>query len=80
VTLLQRRRRQAELLVIGALAEIQPGALSGLPLMESTGLNAGRLYVALMHLEAAGRVTSQWADMPYPRRRLYRLAAGTEEG
>jgi DNA-binding PadR family transcriptional regulator len=80
VTLLQRRRRQAELLVIGALAEIQPGTLSGYPLMKATGLSSGRLYEALTRLEGAGRITSQWADMPYPRRRLYRLAAGTEEG
>lgn len=66
----QRRRQQAELLVIGALTD---GEAPGFTLMRRTGLGPGRLYVALARLEGTGRIASDWADGPHPRRRLYRL-------
>lgn len=72
---LQRRRQQAELIVVGALTD---GELSGYPLMKRTGLGPGRLYDALARLEDAGRITAAWAEGPRPRRRVYRLAAETE--
>lgn len=68
---LQRRRQQADLIIIGALTD---GELPGHPLMQRTGLGPGRLYDALRRLEDAGRITSDWADGPRPRRRVYRLA------
>jgi DNA-binding PadR family transcriptional regulator len=68
----ERRHWIAEALITTALRE-EPDS-SGYPLMRRTGLSSGRLYVALARLEAAGRITARWADGPYPRRRLYRLA------
>lgn len=66
-----RRRIQAELMIIGALTE---GELPGFTLHKRTGLDPGRMHVALARLEGTGRIISDWQDGPYPRRRLYRLA------
>lgn len=70
--LFERRRQQAQLIVIGAL--FGQGELTTYQVMERTGLSPGRLIVALAALEGAGRVSSRWQDGPYPRRRLYRYA------
>ena len=67
-----RRRWIEEALVAAALRE-RPD-LSGWPLMERTGLRGAGIYAVLARMESDGRVTSRWADGPYPRRRLYRLA------
>jgi DNA-binding PadR family transcriptional regulator len=40
-------------------------------LIKETKMSPGRLYVALAALEAAGEVTSGWADDVKPRRRFY---------
>jgi hypothetical protein len=72
VKLFERRRQQAQLIVIGAL--IGQGELTTTQLTQRTGLSLFRLHVALAGLEGAGRVTSRWQDGPYPRRRLYRYA------
>jgi DNA-binding PadR family transcriptional regulator len=66
-----RRRIQAELMIIGALTE---GEHSGFMLAQRTGLNPGRVYVALARLEGTGRIKSDWEQGTYPRRRFYRLA------
>jgi DNA-binding PadR family transcriptional regulator len=68
---IERRRQRAQLAIIGALH--QEHELAGWPLMQRTGLSAGRLYVALSALEQDGKITSRWQDGPRPRRRLYRL-------
>jgi DNA-binding transcriptional ArsR family regulator len=72
VKLFERRRQQAQLIVIGAL--LGQGELTTTQLTQRTGLTIGRLHVALAALEGAGRVTSRWQNGPYPRRRLYRYA------
>lgn len=46
---------------------------------DSSGLDVSRAVqrhamLGLLELEQAKQVTSCWADGPYPRRRLYRLA------
>lgn len=48
------------------------------PLARLTGIGTAQISVVLARLEQAGRVTSRWADEPYPRRRLYRATAGEE--
>lgn len=68
----ERRRRQAQLAILGAL--IGSGDLSTFQVVQATGLGPGRVHVALAALESAGRIRSRWADEPQPRRRLYRIA------
>jgi hypothetical protein len=67
------RLARHEALIAGVL--LYTPDLSGWPLMQRTGLNAAQLYTALQRMELDGRVESRWADGPFPRRRLYRLAA-----
>jgi DNA-binding PadR family transcriptional regulator len=67
----ERRQRQARLLILGALSGHVE--LAGWDLIQTTGLNAGRLYVALAQLERTGRITSRWAEGAPPRRRLYEI-------
>lgn len=57
--------------IISALAT---GAKSGAELSKELGVLSGWLYPALMRLERQGTITSEWADGPYPRRRLYQIA------
>lgn len=66
----ERRRIQAELIVIGALFD---GRLTGQALMRVTGLRPGRLYSTLERLDDECRIVSDWIDGPYPRRLVYRL-------
>ena len=47
---------------------------SGAQLMEMTGLGSHKLYPALAKLERAEVISSEWEDMPPPRRRRYKLA------
>lgn len=69
----ERRRQQAQSIVIGAL--LGQGELTTRQIMERTGLSFGRLIVTLAALEGAGRASSRWQDGSYPRRRLYRYPA-----
>jgi DNA-binding PadR family transcriptional regulator len=48
--------------------------LSAAQLSKETGFGSGTLYPHLARLERDGFITSGWADEPYPRRRLYRIA------
>lgn len=50
------------------------------PLARLCRLGDARVFAVLWRLERDGRVTSAWEDGPYPRRRLYRVAAGSEVG
>ena len=43
-----------------------------------TGLSHGQVFSTLVILEAKQKVISEWAELPYPRRRFYRLS--TREG
>jgi DNA-binding IclR family transcriptional regulator len=72
VKLFERRRHQAQLMVIGAI--LGQGEVTTTQVAERTGLNPARAWLALAALEEAGRVSSRWQDGPYPRRRLYRYA------
>ena len=63
--------RTAEFAILGALATYTQR--SGAQLSQMTGLGSGTLYPALFSLERAGRIESEWADGPWPRRRRYRL-------
>jgi DNA-binding PadR family transcriptional regulator len=56
--------------IIRVLAD---GPLSGRALADFAELSAGQFYPAIMKMEAAGIVASEWEDGPYPRRRIYRL-------
>ncbi|TQS30227.1 PadR family transcriptional regulator [Microbispora sp. KK1-11] len=47
--------------------------LSGYTFMHAAEMNSGAVYVCLAQLEAAGWVTSEFEEAPYPRRRFYRL-------
>ena len=71
---LDERRRDEEQRVLDALGMLRPSKSFGLPIIRLARLGPGRTYVVLARLETAGLITSGWADMPPPRRRLYRLA------
>jgi hypothetical protein len=70
------RLQRDESAVLKAISMLRPSQASGWPIGRLAGIHSGRTYVALARLEQSGRVTSQWADGPAPRRRLYRVAAG----
>lgn len=46
---------------------------SGYQISKEARLWSGRLYPALNYLERQGIVESKWAEVSYPRPRLYRL-------
>ncbi len=46
---------------------------TGAQLSEMVGLWSGSLYPALYRLERDGKIIGSWEDMPYPRRRRYRM-------
>lgn len=54
----------------------RPGPWFVNELAGASGLHSGDLYPALAYLGAAGRVTSEWAEEPKPRRRRYSVAEG----
>lgn len=60
----------AEEKILNALAD---GPKSSAQLGIATGLWSGTLFPALLDLEARKLVISEFADGPYPRRRIYRL-------
>jgi DNA-binding PadR family transcriptional regulator len=60
-----------ESLILEALAQYT--LRSGHHLAVMTRLGPARLYPALLRLENEGKITSEWDDMPPPRRRRYRL-------
>jgi DNA-binding MarR family transcriptional regulator len=60
-----------QLLILTALAN-NPGS-TGPQLCKITGLSIGKFYPAIYGLEDDNKVTSEWADMPRPRHREYRL-------
>jgi DNA-binding PadR family transcriptional regulator len=70
VKILERRRRQAQLIVLGAI--FGQGEQTTYQLLQCTELSPGRLVAALEALQSAGRISSRWQDGPDPRRRLYR--------
>ena len=69
------RRRSDEAAVLRAIQMLRPSHASGWPIWRLAGIGLGRTYGALARLEASGRVESEWADGPHPRRRLYRVAS-----
>jgi DNA-binding transcriptional ArsR family regulator len=71
-TPLMRAVLDAYPVTIGAL--LGQGELTTTQLVQRTGMDYGRLHIALAALEAAGRISSRRQDGPYPRRRLYRYA------
>jgi DNA-binding PadR family transcriptional regulator len=60
--------------VLDALAQYTLRA--GHRLSEMTGLGPHRLYPALYALERKGLIVGEWADMPKPRLRRYKLVSG----
>lgn len=59
--------------VLRLLAFAGPNGATGPQIGDVCGLWSGRLYIALMSLENAGTITSEWEDMPPPRHRRYKL-------
>jgi DNA-binding PadR family transcriptional regulator len=61
--------------ILDALAQYTLRA--GPQLSEMTGLGVGRLYAALYTLERKGLIVGEWADVPKPRPRRYKLVLKT---
>jgi DNA-binding PadR family transcriptional regulator len=66
------RRADDERRVLAAIAMLRPSQASGYPISRLAHMGVGKVYAVLARLERSGRVASDWADGPYPRRRLYR--------
>lgn len=62
-----KRRTQADLMVVGALAAGVP--MMGYDLMKATGMSSGRVYISLAGLEGKGIVE---------RRKVHKEALGRE--
>lgn len=72
------RDRAEEQAVIRAIGMLRPSQASAYPpIGRLAGLGPGKVHVVLARLEGSGRVTSDWADGPHPRRRLYRVVSAT---
>lgn len=59
--------------VLDAIRMLRPSRAYGFPIARLARLSPSRTNVALARLEEAGQVTSDWADGPWPRRRLYKV-------
>ena len=72
---LKRRRLLREQKLDRAVVAVlqQSPDSTGVDLSKATGIGPGRLYPTLFRLEKRGVITGWWEDMPYPRRRRYRL-------
>lgn len=67
------RRVAQEQAVIRAIGMLRPSQAGGYPIHRLAHIGVGQTYVVLARLEGAGRITSEWADMEPPRRRVYRV-------
>jgi hypothetical protein len=57
------------------LRVLADGAMPSRALADFAELTTAQFYPAIMLMERAGKVVSEFADMDYPRQRMYRLPA-----
>ena len=57
------------------LTVLRDGPLSSNELATNADLGPAQMYPAIVRLEAAGKILSDWQPGTYPRRRIYRLPA-----
>ena len=65
--------------LLDAFPDALPGGLSGAQIGKILDIGPGTLYPALMRLEIDRKVVSEWAQEPYPRRRLYRICRDAQK-
>lgn len=70
---LSERRQADERKVLLALAMLRPSRSSVWPIAQLAHLSQPRTCAALERLTGRGEVTAEWADGPYPRRRVYHV-------
>jgi predicted Rossmann fold nucleotide-binding protein DprA/Smf involved in DNA uptake len=71
---LARRQSDQELRVQHAIRDLQPDAATAARIARLATVGIAAIYPILARLEERGEITSEWADGPEPRRRVYRVA------
>jgi hypothetical protein len=66
-----RRRFEREQRVIAAIGQLRPEFATLGRIARLAYLGPGSVVGILARLEGSGEVVSDWADGPYPRRRVY---------